>query len=308
MKPETAALQENYARRMERALLSLDGLSVGDAFGECFLEERERCEDWLERKQGPPAPWTYTDDTAMAITIVQCLKTRARIEQDELAFALAQQYRQEFWRGYGPMAAKILQRIYRGTSWRVAAGEAFRGQGSCGNGGAMRSAPLGAYFAEDLDAVIREARASSEVTHGHPDGQTGAIAIALAAAWMVKEGVRARKPGPALIEFVLEHIPQTQTHHQLKLALQVSVTASAKTAALKLGNGYNAISSDTVPFCIWCAAAHPDSYAEALWEAVSVAGDIDTNCAIIGGIVALSAGRDSIPESWLAAREALPLI
>jgi ADP-ribosylglycohydrolase len=38
---------------------------------------------------------------------------------------------------------------------------------------------------------------------------------------------------------------------------------------------------------------------------VSVEGDIDTTCAIIGGIVALSAGRDSIPPEWLSAREAL---
>jgi hypothetical protein len=30
---------------------------------------------------------------------------------------------------------------------------------------------------------------------------------------------------------------------------------------------------------------------------------IDTNCAIVGGIVALSAGRESIPPAWLSARE-----
>ncbi len=308
MKPKTPTLTEEHPRRMERALVSLDGLSVGDAFGECFLEEPDQWEKWLEDKHTPPGRWTYTDDTAMALSIVRCLKASGHINDDALASAFAKQYRQESWRGYGPMAAKILQRIYGGTSWRVAAGEAFGGQGSCGNGGAMRAAPLGAYFADELQAVIREARASSEVTHAHPDGQTGAIAIALAAAWMVREGARARKPGPALLEFVLEHIPKTETHQQLQLALKVPLTASAKTAALKLGNGYKAISWDTVPFCIWCAAGHPDSYAEALWAAVSVAGDIDTNCAIIGGIVALSAGRDSIPERWLAARETLPTI
>jgi ADP-ribosylglycohydrolase len=38
---------------------------------------------------------------------------------------------------------------------------------------------------------------------------------------------------------------------------------------------------------------------------VSVGGDIDTNCAIIGGIVALGAGREGIPSAWLAAREPL---
>jgi hypothetical protein len=39
----------------------------------------------------------------------------------------------------------------------------------------------------------------------------------------------------------------------------------------------------------------------------SVGGDTDTNCAIIGGIVALSASPDSIPQEWLAAREPLQM-
>lgn len=294
-------------KRLQRALLSLDGLSVGDAFGECFLEEPRRAEYWLQRKQAPPAPWTYTDDTAMALSIVRCLKASAHIENDVLAKAFANEYAREMWRGYGGMAHKILRNIYQERSWRIAAAEAFGGSGSCGNGGAMRSAPIGAFFAEDVEAVVREARASAEVTHAHPDGQTGAIAVAVAAAWMSKEGARAQEPVPALIEFVLEHIPATETHQRLKLALEIPATACPKAAASKLGNGSRVIASDTVPFCIWCAARHPRDYAEALWTTVSAGGDVDTTCAIVGGIVALSAGRDSIPSEWLHAREPLTI-
>ncbi len=300
-------LPSDHELRIQRALLSLDGLSVGDAFGECFLEQPRRAGYWMEHRHAPEAPWTFTDDTAMALSIVRCLKASAHIQNDALAKAFAKEYAREMWRGYGGTAHKILRNIYGGQSWRVAAGQAFGGQGSCGNGGAMRAAPIGAYFAEDLEVVVREARASAEVTHAHPDGQTGAIAVALAAAWMVREGARARKPAPALIEFVLAHIPETETHEGLKLALEIPVTASAKTAAATLGNGSRVIASDTVPFCIWCAAGHPDDYAEALWATVSVGGDIDTTCAIVGGIVALSAGRDSIPPGWLDARERLEI-
>ena len=32
-------------------------------------------------------------------------------------------------------------------------------------------------------------------------------------------------------------------------------------------------------------------------------GDCDTNAAIVGGIVALSVGREGIPPDWLLARE-----
>jgi ADP-ribosylglycohydrolase len=67
------------------------------------------------------------------------------------------------------------------------------------------------------------------------------------------------------------------------------------------------IASDTVPFCLWCAARHASSYTDAIWTTVSGLGDRDTNCAIVGGIVALSAGRDSIPPGWLKAREPIQI-
>ncbi len=44
-----------------------------------------------------------------------------------------------------------------------------RGEGSLGNGGAMRVAPVGGYFADDLAAVIAKACASAEVTHAQRD-------------------------------------------------------------------------------------------------------------------------------------------
>jgi ADP-ribosylglycohydrolase len=300
-------LQNAHAVRMQRALLSLDGLSVGDAFGECFFVSQKILEQRVRRREVPPAPWEYTDDTTMALSIVRCLKERGRIEPDELAKKFALEYAGNVFRGYGPMARQILQQIYRGTPWREAAGKAFDGQGSCGNGAAMRAAPLGAYVSNDPGRVVAEAKASAQVTHAHPDGQTGAIAIALAAAWMVRFGHRKEKPGKTLIEFVLEHLPRTLTYVQLKRASRVPLNSSPEAAVARLGNGFHAIASDTVPFCLWCAARHAGNYAEALWTAVSVGGDIDTNCAIIGGIVALSTGREGIPAEWLKAREQINL-
>src|SRR5881394_3666155 len=69
------------------------------------------------------------------------------IEQDALATGFAREYARDPRRGYGGTAHGILRAIGEGTSWQTAAGRVFDGQGSCGNGGAMRSAPIGAYFA-----------------------------------------------------------------------------------------------------------------------------------------------------------------
>ena len=215
----------------------------------------------------------------MALSIVRCLKRRAHIEQDALATLFAQEYLRDPNRGYGGMARQILCAIGEGLSWKEVSRRAFGGQGSCGNDGAMRSAPVGAYFADDYQRVVYEAKASAEVTHAHPDGKTGAAAVTLAAAWMVREPKAATKPSHALIEFVLEHIPQTETFHTLRKALEVPLELSPRTAASILGNGTGVISSDTVPFCLWCAARHANSYTDALWTTVSGLGDRDTTCA-----------------------------
>ncbi|MCW3098624.1 MAG: crystallin [Chthonomonadaceae bacterium] len=73
-----------------------------------------------------------------------------------------------------------------------------------------------------------------------------------------------------------------------------------------LGNGVQLSAQDTVPFALWAACRHLLDYTASLWLAVSGLGDRDTICAIVGGIVALSAGIDSIPTPWKAAREPLP--
>ena len=169
-----AKLPADHVKRMQRTLLSLDGLSVGDGFGECFFTSPLVIETRLEYQDPPPPPWFVTDDTMMALSIARCLKRYGHIDQDALAASFAREYARDPRRGYGGTAHGILRAIGEGTSWQTAAGRVFDGQGSCGNGGAMRAAPLGAYFADDLDRVIAEAKASAAVTHAHPDGQTGA--------------------------------------------------------------------------------------------------------------------------------------
>jgi len=73
--------------------------------------------------------------------------------------------------------------------------------------------------------------------------------------------------------------------------------------ARALGNGSLVTAPDTVPFCLWMAAHRLGHFVDALGRTISVDGDCDTNAAIVGGIVALSAGRESIPAEWLKARE-----
>ncbi|HYG74659.1 MAG TPA: ADP-ribosylglycohydrolase family protein [Planctomycetota bacterium] len=301
-----SGLLANHEERMYRAKLSLAGLSVGDAFGEMFFSMPDKV-DWVIRSRSVPSPtWHYTDDTEMAISVVRVLEEHGTIQQDELAKRFVDRYWQNPGRGYGGTAHGILQAIGKRTPWQIAASSAFGGMGSMGNGGAMRVAPLGAYFADDVSRAIDEARKSAEVTHAHPEGQAGAIAVAVAAAfaWNEREKV-SDQSGTRLIECVLDHTPVGETRQGIEKAYGLARDLSVETAIGHLGNGSRVISQDTVPFCLWCAARHLNDYVGAMWTTVSGLGDRDTNCAIVGGIVVLAAGERSIPSEWLCARERL---
>lgn len=284
--------------RVEAAKRSLEGLTVGDAFGERFFFAAEL----IERRTLPNPPWGITDDSVMAISVVDVLVEKGHIEPDRLAQLFAARYRIDPARGYGGTAHEILARISSGVPWRSAAGEVFGGTGSMGNGGAMRAAPIGAFFGDDLGRVVEEARASALPTHAHPEGQAGAIAVAVAAAVLVQGA------GPAsLFETVLKHTPNGPTWDGIERASRLSLASHPKTAASVLGNGSRVIATDTVPFCLWCVARHAPSYEEALWATVSGLGDRDTTCAIVGGIVA-SAPNAQIPPAWQSARESLDCV
>ena len=301
-------LPADHESRMERSLLALDGLSTGDAFGERFFIHPDRVGALIDARVVPAAPWQYTDDTVMALGIVEVLAQCGTINQDKLARVFARRYAAAPDRGYGGAAHGILQDILREVPWEITAKAVFGGTGSMGNGGAMRIAPLGAYFADDLDEVVCQAKASAEVTHAHPDGQAGAVAVAIAAAvaWQMGNGKQPRS-GDTLLQTVFQYTPEGLTKMGIDRALHLPFDQDPRTVATILGSGQRVLSFDTVPFAVWCAARHLDDYENALWTTVSGLGDRDTTCAMAGGIVVLSAGKTSIPVQWLEARESLGL-
>ena len=279
-----------------KARLSLEGLSLGDAFGELFFSLSPYT---TSPSQLPSHLWRWTDDTHMALSIVEILKAYGYIEQDVLAKAFARRYQQEPFRGYAGGAARLLRQVAAGNDWRIISPTLF-GKGSYGNGAAMRAAPIGGFFYNDPKRAAQEAQRSAVITHAHPEGQAGAIAVAATASLVA---TTPHPSGPDLLKEVMGLVPESLVRQGIKLALEIP-SSDLKEAISKLGTGNKVTAQDTVPFCLWSAAHHLDSFEEALWQTVKGMGDRDTTCAIVGGIVALSA--PSIPESWLKQREPLP--
>jgi ADP-ribosylglycohydrolase len=286
-----------HEERLARAKNSLDGLSVGDSFGGYFFMRSPADSLRLKARVLPTAPWYYSDDTNMALSIYSNLRQYGEINQDRLAASFADRYDQS--RGYGPAMRQLLLRIGEGETWRNASKRLFAGQGSFGNGGAMRVAPVGAYFADNMDAVVEQAKRSCEITHAHPEGIAGAIAVAVAAAL----AIQLRDTKPTVSDFLLkalQFIPESEVREKIRQASGLDVDAPVRLAVETLGNGNSMSAQNTVAFTLWCVAHHLDSYEDALWLTVSGGGDVDTNCAIVGGIVGAA------PFIWKKRLEPIP--
>ncbi|MEV7567491.1 ADP-ribosylglycohydrolase family protein [Streptomyces tanashiensis] len=290
---------------------SLSGLAFGDAFGDrWFGILRREGAAALEARALPPEPlWRWSDDTAQALVLVRELaESGGTVDQDRLALRLAEAYADDMHRGYGASMHDVLRRIGAGEAWREVVSGQFGGQGSWGNGAAMRVAPLGAWHAVDLDAVAEQAARQSAVSHHHPEAVAGAVAVAVAAALATRSRGMPAPTRPDFLLAVAARLPDSDVRSGVRIAARMPAHTSVRHAAEVLGSGYRMSGPDTVPYALWCAAGHLDDLHEGLWTTVAGRGDIDTTCAIAGGVIAARTGTAALPPAWHAAREPLPLL
>lgn len=296
-----------HKERLSRALASLDGLSVGDALGEMLSVCSRNARQAIEQGRLPGPHWWHTDDTQMAMAVVEELSCHRGIAPDSLARRFVRRYQADPGRGYGRGARLQLEQMAEGQPWQQTSVQAFNG-GSKGNGGAMRAGPLGAYYADDIPSLIEHGTRSAQITHMHPEGISGALAVALACAGV--ETFRSNdldRVRSLTWTLILQNTPRGETREGLLKAAAIPLEMDAEFAARILGSGFLVTAPDTVPYAIWCALKHLDSYPEAIITTLEGDGDCDTNCAIVGSIVATHSGRENIPSEWLAAREPLDL-
>lgn len=271
----------------ETAYASLVGTAVGDALGEGLY-----LRDNAINRRLPAAPWRWTDDTEMACSVFHVLDTHGHTDPAALAASFVAHY--DVDRGYGAGIDAMMAKVARGADLRTLAASTFGGTGSWGNGGAMRVAPLGAWFSGDPDRAAAEAAVSAAVTHTNPEGIAGAVAIAVAAA----------VPSDDMVAEVLRLTPPGLVRDGIEKAAALDVTPEE--AAAELGTGVRLSAPDTVPLALWVIARHPHDYEEAVWEVAALAEDVDTLCAIVGGVIAARVGQDGIPARWREATEPLP--
>ncbi|UCH51154.1 MAG: ADP-ribosylglycohydrolase family protein [Chloroflexota bacterium] len=274
---------------------SMVGTAVGDAVGAGFEGRGAADSEAIEAAAAGRELLAYTDDTHMMIGMAESLVHREGFDGEHMSRVFIRNYDSEPWRGYGPGPPSVFRMIRSGEPWDKAAGKLYHG-GSYGNGSAMRIAPVGVFYHDDLDMLKEVARRSSQITHSHELGKEGAAlqayAIALAINMEPVKDFDSRKFLAELYEFV------QQEAYKRKLARVGALLGEADKAkvATDIGNGVEAFNS--VPTAIYSFLSHPHSFEETVLFAASLGGDTDTIAAMAGAIAGAYLGVDSVPDKW----------
>ena len=162
------------------------GTAVGDALGlpaEGLSPSR--------RRRMMPGPWRHrfllgrgmiSDDTEHALFVAQSL---LKHPDNAVAFQRGLAWHLRWWfaglpAGIGLATARACIKLWLGVP------PTRSGVFSAGNGPAMRSALIGAYFQNDPRAIDEFVLASTQLTHTDPRAATAALAVAHLAAWAVQ--------------------------------------------------------------------------------------------------------------------------
>jgi poly(ADP-ribose) glycohydrolase ARH3 len=210
------------------------GSALGDAIGEMAFRwpGEERLRTWLSGA----SELAYTDDTAMAIGLAQSLIARGCLEQQHLGDTFQANYRREPWRGYAQGPPALFHRVAMySMPYAEAARQLFQGQGSYGNGAAMRIAPLGLFFHDTAD-LYEQAERSATVTHAHPIGVDGAAVLAWAVARAVALDPDRRFPTDQFIKGLETFARTPEMRDKLQsVGDLIAQNAPARIAAPRLG-------------------------------------------------------------------------
>lgn len=291
--------------RLFLASKSLTGTSFGDAFGESFFGEESLMKRYIHQRVLPESTLDFTDDTIMSVAVFRSLENLGEINQNFLAKVFTENYYLDINRGYGPSMHQYFRSVENGESWKNVSHSKFEGQGSMGNGGAMRAAAIGAYFYHDLEKVKKNAELSCEVTHANKEAIEGTKAIALASAFAVQEKLEIIQMSQQdFIHKIQDELEDSDMKSKLNKVLYLDGKPSIELLVKTLGNGIKMTAQDTVPLVIWMLSRYRNNFGECLWNTVSALGDRDTTCAMVGGVSILCCDENTIPywvkdvENW----------
>lgn len=204
----------------------------------------------------------FTDDTVMTVATMKSLilsyKYGNELTEDLIRETYRELGRKYYYAGYGPMFRKWLSQTDD------------KPINSYGNGSGMRISPVG-WWAKTEEETIDLATRFSIVSHNHPEGIKGGVAIALAV-FYAKNG---------LYKIDIAKNIQKITGYDLQREL----------SEIRKDYSFNATCQKSVPESI-IAFLESQSYEDAVINAIWLGGDADTMACMAGGIAEARYGTD----------------
>ncbi|MFQ3565487.1 MAG: ADP-ribosylglycohydrolase family protein [Aggregatilineales bacterium] len=282
----------------QKAHAILLGLALGDALG--YAVELESLTSIKQRYsqrgiEEPPHPALYSDDTQMTIALAEGLMDAGLIAPLDAqmkavsARFIAWKNSPENNRAPGSTCMAGVSNLEQGLPWREAGLVESKGCGS-----AMRVAPIGYLYQNDLEKLRRVAEASSLLTHRHPAAVAASIAAAYAVA-LALEGISTAEYLPRIAQFV-DGISE-EFDQALRRVGHVGAWGDEERALAHIGKGW--VGDEAVAMALYCVLRYPDDYVACVCRAANIDGDSDSVACIAGGIMGARLGMGALPVEWL---------
>lgn len=273
---------------------TLLGGAVGDALGVPFetkLLNNPALVEWdgktfLGSEHHKLEPGQYSDDTQMSIMVAESLIEHNGFDPKDLSERYVDWMISGRARGWGKTTLMAIQNLVAGKNW-TESGVA----GSEGNGTAMRAAPFGVYYRDDIKTLIEVVKVDSAITHASSEAEAGALAIALAAA----AGVN--KDTENLLQRIWEFLPDSRVKSSIFSLPSLVNSPFIKPAQALTILGTKANVRETVPSALYCFMKF-DNYYDAVLCSIKAGGDTDTTAAIVGGLFGAKLGITAIDKSF----------
>lgn len=136
------------------------GAVFGDIVGSTYEWKNVKTKDFPLQRSGT----RYTDDSVMALAVAKWLLEDASHTKDQLIKYMQELGGRDLGAGYGE----------RFREWLLSKNP--QPYNSWGNGAAMRVSPV-ALYASNLEEALELAKITANVTHNHPEGVKGAMAV-----------------------------------------------------------------------------------------------------------------------------------
>lgn len=288
-------------------IATLVGCAIGDALGNPF-EMKAATSPLLTEWDGnfkaggtfwKGEPGQYTDDTLMSMALSASLIQNSGFNPEDVATKYLAWYNSGNTRGIGITTASAMMNLKIGATWRESGLTHLGGLPAGGNGTAMRAAPIGLLYRNNLPQLLEMAMTDASITHNSLEPKMGSIAVALGTALLALGDIPVVYGSSAgAFAQVIDVISTTDCvlAKKMKLAYDLWDNNVSSTQALaEIGTSGYVV--ETVAAAFYCLAA-TDTFKDCVVMAVKAGGDTDTTAAVAGALAGTYYGLEGIPEEY----------